>query len=94
MSLQIKRLIKLCIVGWDFIQFYHCKHIQQLLEDVLQSWSNIYYEKCQTDSYFHCDMVSKITVRWRSVFSKRLYISGILYVNDLIDENSNLHAFD
>lgn len=36
----------------------------------------------------------KTTVGWRSVFSEGLYNLGILFVNDLIDENGNVHAFD
>lgn len=55
----------------------------------------IYYAKCQTDSYFLCDHIcynTKITVGWRSVFSKSLYISGILSANDLINGNGNVYA--
>lgn len=55
----------------------------------------INYAKCQTDSYFLCDHIwynTKITVGWRSVFSKSLYVSGILSANNLIKGNGKVHA--
>lgn len=90
-------MINLWMFGLEYIKYFTIKTTNSFWKDVYQSWSKVYYAKCQTDSDFHCDHIlynTKITVGWRSEFSKSLYNSGILSVNDLIDDKGNVHAFD
>lgn len=58
--------------------------MQQLSKDVYPNWSKVYTMQNVK--------LTKITVGWRSVFSKSLYISGKLSANDLINGNGNVHA--
>lgn len=64
--------------------------MQQLSKDVYQSWSKVY--TMQNVKLTHIWYNTKITVGWRSVFSKSLYISGILSANDLINGNGNVQT--